>query len=113
MNPYALPSFCAFPLLFVLGLAVILQNPRDKISRLLFFLYLILALQSGAAGMLHQSTSEVRANFWNKWPYIFALPSMALMMEYATKMQGCSYIFSKNQLSSAHFFTDTWYHSYR
>ena len=88
MNPYALPSFCAFPLLIVLGLAVILQNPRDKISRLLFFLYLILALQSGAAGMLHQSTSEAEANFWNKWPYIFALPSTILMMEYALQISG-------------------------
>jgi class 3 adenylate cyclase len=88
MNPYALPSFISFALVIVLGLAVILQNPRDKNSRILFFLYLILAIQSGAAGMLHQSTSEAEANFWNKWPYIFALPSTILMMEYALHISG-------------------------
>jgi class 3 adenylate cyclase len=88
MNPYALPSFSAFPLLIVLGLAVILQNPRDKISRLLCLLLLILALQSFSAGMLHLSTSEAKANFWNKWPYIFALPSMVLIMEYVLQISG-------------------------
>ena len=45
MNPYALPSFSAFPILIVLGLSVILQNPRDKIGRLLCVLLLISALQ--------------------------------------------------------------------
>jgi class 3 adenylate cyclase len=90
MNPFALPSFCAFPLLLVLGLAVILQNPRDKISRLLCLLYLILAIQSLTAGMLHQSTSEAEANFWNKWPYIFAIPSFVLMIEYALQISGSS-----------------------
>ena len=90
MNPNALPAFSAFPLLIVLGLAVILQNPRDKISRLLCLLYLILALQSVSAGMLHLSTSEAEANFWNKWPYIFAYPSMLLMMEYALQISGSS-----------------------
>ena len=88
MNPYALPSFSAFPLLLVLGLAVILQNPRDKISRLLCLLYLILAIQSVSAGMLHQSTSEAEANLWNKWAYIFAIPSIGLMMEYALQISG-------------------------
>jgi hypothetical protein len=90
MNPYAFPSFSAFPLLFVLGLAVIFQNPRDIISRLLFLFYLILTLQSGSAGMLHLSTSEVEANFWNKWPYIFAIPSLVLSMEYALQISGSS-----------------------
>lgn len=90
MNPYAFPSFSALPLLFVLGLAVIFQNPRDIISRLLFLFYLILILQSGSAGMLHLSTSEVEANFWNKWPYIFALPSLVLSMEYALQISGSS-----------------------
>jgi class 3 adenylate cyclase len=88
MNPYALPAFSATPLLIVLGLAVILQNPRDKITRLLFLLYLTLALQSGLVGMLHQATSGAEANFWNKWPYIFAIPSMMLMMEYALQISG-------------------------
>ena len=52
MNPYAVPSLSALPLLIVLGLAVILQNPRDKISRLMCFMYLVFALQTGAIGML-------------------------------------------------------------
>jgi len=88
MNPYALPSFSSFPVLIVLGLAVILQNPRDKISRLLCLLLLILALQSLSAGMLHLSTSEAEANFWNKWPYIFAFPSIVLIMEYVLQISG-------------------------
>ena len=88
MNPYALPSFCSFPLLLVLGLAVILQNPRDRISRLLCLLYLLLAMQAFTAGMLHQSTSQAEANFWNKWPYVFGIPSMIFMMEYALQISG-------------------------
>ena len=88
MNPYALPSFSAFPLLIVLGLAVILQNPRDKIGRLLCLFLLLLAFQAFSSGMLHLSTSEVEANFWNKWPYIFAFPSMVLMMEYVLQISG-------------------------
>jgi class 3 adenylate cyclase len=90
MNPYALPSFSAFPLLIVLGLAVILQNPRDKIGRLLCLFLLLLAFQAFSSGMLHLSTSEVEANFWNKWPYIFAFPSMVLMMEYVLQISGSS-----------------------
>jgi len=90
MNPFALPSFCVFPLLLVLGLAVILHNPHDKNSRLLCLLYLILALQTLSAGMLHQSTSETEANLWNKWPYIFGIPSFILMMEYALQISGGS-----------------------
>jgi class 3 adenylate cyclase len=38
--------------------------------------------------MLHQATSGAEANFWNKWPYIFAIPSMMLMMEYALQISG-------------------------
>jgi class 3 adenylate cyclase len=90
MNPYALPSFSAFPLLIVLGLAVILQNPRDKIGRLLCLFLLLLAFQAFSSGILHLSTSEVEANFWNKWPYIFAFPSMVLMMEYVLQISGSS-----------------------
>ena len=90
MNPYALPSFIASALVVVLGLAVILQNPRDKISRLLCVLYLLLALQAATAGTLHLSTSEAEASFWNKWSYIFALPSVILMMEYALQISGGS-----------------------
>ena len=82
MNPYALPSFCAFPLLLVIGLAVVLQNPRNKSNRLLFLILIVLALQAFASGMLHYSDSEAEANFWNKWPYILAIPSFILLMEY-------------------------------
>ena len=74
MNPYALPSIIAFALLLVLSLAVVFQNPRDKSNRLLFALCLNLALSVGAGGLLHLSTSEAQANFWNKWPYIFGIP---------------------------------------
>jgi serine phosphatase RsbU (regulator of sigma subunit) len=82
MNPYALPSFGAFPLLIVIGLAVVLQNPRNKSNLLLCVILIVLALQSFASGMLHLSDNESEANFWNKWPYIFAIPSFILMMEY-------------------------------
>jgi class 3 adenylate cyclase len=88
MNPYALPSFIAFALLLVFSLAVILQNPRDKISRILCLLCLNLALTMGAVGMLHLSTNEAEANFWNKWPYILTLPSFTLMMAYAFQISG-------------------------
>ncbi len=75
MNPYALPNIIAFVLLLVLSSAVIFQNSRDKRNRLLFALCLNLALSVGAGGMLHLSTTESQANFWNKWPYIFGIPS--------------------------------------
>ena len=90
MNPYALPNIIAFVLLLVLSLAVVFQNPRDKSSRLLCALCLNLALSVGAGGMLHLSTSEAQANFWNKWPYIFGLPSYILAIEYALQISGRS-----------------------
>jgi len=88
MNPYALPSFIACALLLVLGLTVILQNPRDKISRLLCLLCLNLGLAMSAVGMLHLSTNEAEANFWNKWPYIISILSYAFMMAYAFQISG-------------------------
>ena len=90
MNPYALPNIIAFVLLLVLSLAVVFQNPRDKSSRLLCALCLNLALSVGAGAMLHLSTSEAQANFWNKWPYIFGLPSYILAIEYALQFSGRS-----------------------
>ena len=81
MNPYALPNIIAFVLLLVLSSAVILQNPRDKRSQLLFALCLNLALSVGAGGLLHLSTSESQANFWNKWPYYLGLPSSIFMID--------------------------------
>ena len=90
INPYALPSIIAFALLLVLSLAVIFQNPRDKSNRLLFALCLNLALSVGAGGLLHLSTSEAQANFWNKWPYIISIPSFNLAIEYALQISGRS-----------------------
>lgn len=88
MNPYALPSIIAFALLLVLSLAVVFQNPRDRSNRLLSALCLNLALSVGAGGLLHLSTSEAEANFWNKWPYIFAIPSYILVIEYSLRISG-------------------------
>jgi class 3 adenylate cyclase len=90
MNPYALPSIIAFALLLVLSLAVIFQNPRDKNNRFLFALCLNLALSVGAGGLLHLSTSESQANFWNRWPYIFGLPAYIFAIEYALQISGRS-----------------------
>ena len=88
MNPYALPNIIAFVLLLVLSLAVIFQNSRDKSNRLLFALCLNLALSVGAGGLLHLSITEAQANFWNKWPYYFGLPSSILTVEYALEISG-------------------------
>ena len=88
MNPYALPNIIAFVLLLVFGVAVIFQNARDKSNRLLFALFLNLALSVGAGGLLHLSSSESQANFWNKWPYIFGLPSAIFALEYALQISG-------------------------
>ena len=88
MNPYALPNIIAFVLLLVLSLAVIFQNPRDQSNRLLFALCLILALSVGAGGLLHLSTSESEANFWNKWPYVFGMPSYIFIIEYSLQISG-------------------------
>ena len=90
MNPYALPNIIAFVLLLVLSSAVIFQNSRDKRNRLLFALCLNLALSVGAGGMLHLSTTESQANFWNKWPYIFGIPSTILALEYILQISGRS-----------------------
>jgi serine phosphatase RsbU (regulator of sigma subunit) len=90
MNPYALPNIIAFVLLLVLSLAVIFQNSRDKRNRLLFALCLNLALSVGAGAMLHLSASEAQANFWNKWPYIFGIPSYIWAIEYALQISGRS-----------------------
>ena len=86
MNPYALPAIIAFSSLLILGLAAILQNPQDKRNRLLFALCLNYALIVGAAAMLHLSSSEAAANFWNKWPYIFGIPSYILTLEYVLQI---------------------------
>jgi len=86
MNPYALPAIIAFSSLLLLGLAAILQNPQDKRNRLLFALCLNYALIVGAAAMLHLSSSEAAANFWNKWPYIFGIPSYILTLEYVLQI---------------------------
>jgi hypothetical protein len=83
MNPYALPSIIAFALLLFLGLIVLLQNPGSKTSRLLCAICLTYGLSVGSAGMLHLSVNEVQAIFWNKWPYIFGLPNLVLIMEFA------------------------------
>ena len=88
MNPYALPNIIAFTLLLGLSLAVVFQNPRDKSNRLLFALFLNLALSVGAGALLHLSTSESQANFWNKWPYIFSIPSYILLIEYSLQISG-------------------------
>jgi serine phosphatase RsbU (regulator of sigma subunit) len=90
VNPYALPSFCAFPLLLVIGLAVVLQNPRNKSNRLLCLILIVWALQSFSSGMLHFSYSEAEANFWNKWPYFFADIGMIIMMEFILLNSGGS-----------------------
>jgi serine phosphatase RsbU (regulator of sigma subunit) len=90
MNPYALPNIIAFVLLLVLSLAVIFQNSRDKSNRLLFALCLNLALSVGAGGLLHLSVSESQANFWNKWPYVFGIPSYIWAIEYALQISGRS-----------------------
>ena len=88
MNPYALPNIIAFVLLLVFGVAVIFQNARDKSNRLLFALCINLALSVGAGGLLHLSTSEAQANFWNKWPYFLGLPSTIFAFEYALQISG-------------------------
>lgn len=90
MNPYALPNILAFALLLLLSLAVIVQNPRDKSNRLLFALCVNLALSVGGGGLLHLSTSEAQANFWNKWPYFFGFPSYILVIEYSLQISGRS-----------------------
>jgi class 3 adenylate cyclase len=88
MNPYSLPNIIAFVLLLVLSLSVIFQNPRDKSNRLLFALCLNLALSVGAGGLLHLSTSEAQANFWNKWPYLLGFPVNFFLIEYSLQISG-------------------------
>jgi hypothetical protein len=88
MNPFALPNIIAFVLLLVLSLAVVLRDPRERRNQLLSGLCLILALSTGAGGLLHLSTSESEANFWNKWPYIFGIPSFILSIEYSLQVSG-------------------------
>jgi hypothetical protein len=66
MNPFALPPIIAFALLLVLSLAVIFQDARENSNRLLFALCLGMALANGASGMLHLSSNEAQATFWNK-----------------------------------------------
>jgi len=88
MNPYAIPSIIAFSSLIILGLAIILQNPRDKLNLLLFALCLNVAFVTGTASMLHLSSSETEANLWNKWPYIFAIPGYILILEYVLQISG-------------------------
>jgi len=50
--------------------------------------YLILACEAFTAGMLHQSTSEAEANFWNKWPFIVGIPSLVSIAEYSLEISG-------------------------
>lgn len=82
MNPFALPPIIAFALLLVLSLAVIFQDARENSNRLLFALCLGMALANGASGMLHLSSNEAQATFWNKWPYFFGILSFIIEIEY-------------------------------
>ena len=86
MNLYALPAIITLPSLLILGLAAIFQNPQDKLNRLLFSICLVNALVYGAAAMLHLSSSEAEAQFWNKWPWIFIIPIYILRMEYVLQI---------------------------
>jgi class 3 adenylate cyclase len=88
MNPYALPPIVAFALLLVLSLAVIFQNARDVNNRLLFALCLGMALANGSSGMLHLSSGETQAIFWNKWPYFFGVASFIVELEYILQISG-------------------------
>jgi hypothetical protein len=88
MNPYALPPIVAFALLLVLSLAVIFQNARDVNNRLLFALCLGMALANGSSGMLHLSSNEAQAIFWNKWPYFFGVASFIVELEYILQISG-------------------------
>jgi len=90
MNLYALPAIITLPSLLILGLAAIFQHPKDKLNRLLFSICLINALVYGAAAMLHLSSSEAEAQFWNKWPWIFIIPIYILRMEYVLQISGRS-----------------------
>jgi class 3 adenylate cyclase len=90
MNLYALPAIITLPSLLILGLAAIFQDPKDKLNRLLFSICLIYAFVYGAAAMLHLSSSEAEAQFWNKWPYIFVIPIFILRVEYALQISGRS-----------------------
>ena len=90
MNPYALPNIIAFVLLLVMGLTVIFHNPRRSSNQLLFALCMNLALSTGAGGLLHLSTNEMQANFWNKWPYYFGVFSSIFAIEYSLQISGRS-----------------------
>ena len=90
MNLYALPAIITLPSLLILGLAAIFQDPKDKLNRLLFSICLIYALVYGAAAMLHLSSSEAEAQFWNKWPWLFIIPIYILRVEYALQISGRS-----------------------
>ena len=90
MNLYALPAIITLPSLLILGLAAIFQDPKDILNRLLFSICLIYAFVYGAAAMLHLSSSEAEAQFWNKWPWLFIIPIYILRVEYALQISGRS-----------------------
>ena len=98
MNLYALPGIITLPSLLILGLAAIFQNPQDKLNRLLFSICLIYGFVYGSASMLHLSSSEAEAQFWNKWPWIFIIPIYILRIEYALQISGRSQRINENFL---------------
>lgn len=98
MNPYALPAIITLPSLLVLGLAAIFQNPQDKLNRFLLSICLIYGFVYGAAVMLHLSSSEAEAQFWNKWPWAFIIPIYILRIEYVLQISGRSQRINENFL---------------
>ena len=88
MNPYAVPGIVAFALLLMVSLSVLFQNPRDTSNRLLSALCLNAALYVGAAAMLHLSTTQAQAAFWNKMPHTLSYPSYIIAIEYILHLAG-------------------------
>jgi len=88
VNPYALPFLMSFVPLILLGLAIILQNPRSRLYQIVCAFCIGNALVAGAGGMLHLAASREQAIFWNRLPYLLNCITYWLFLQYTMIISG-------------------------
>jgi class 3 adenylate cyclase len=88
VNPYALPFLMSFVPLILLGLAIILQNPSNRLYQIVCAFCIGNALVAGTGGMLHLAASREQAVFWNRLPYLLNCVTYWLFLQYTLIISG-------------------------
>ena len=88
VNPFGLPFLMSFVPLIMLGVVILLQNPRNRLYQVLCAFCISNALVAGAGGMLHLAASRDEAAFWNRWPYLINCVAYWFFLKYTLMISG-------------------------